>query len=112
MAIDKETIRGLEAQLEAEKEKLEGELKELEKPVDFGSDVDHFEEEADEAEEFANQSAQKLLFRERLEQIKEALQRISNGGYGVCSKCGKEIELEVLEASPESSLCKNCKSEQ
>ena len=43
------------------------------------------------------------------ELLKEALANIEKGKYGVCAKCGGEIEREVLEASPESSLCRQCK---
>ena len=40
-----------------------------------------------------------------LAEIEAALQRIENGTYGVCRKCGREISAERLEAYPWASLC-------
>ena len=110
--MDKETLNRFRVALQKEEEKLEITIKDLEKPVDFGSDVDHFDEEADEAEELSNRLGPKTTLQERLLQIKEALQRIRDGKYGACQKCGGEIEREVLEESPESALCKNCKNKE
>jgi len=107
--LNQEELKHFEAMLRAEEKKLEGAVKELSETVDFGSDVDHFEEEADEAEELSNRIGQRATFEERLERVKEALAKIEKGSYGVCAKCGEEIEREVLEASPESSLCRQCK---
>src|SRR4030042_1957445 len=44
-------------------------------------------------------------YRERREQIKDALQRIETGSYGVCTECKGEIEPERLEALPFTALC-------
>lgn len=76
---------------------------------DFGSDVDHGEEEADESEAFSNQLAEVLPLKERLEDVESALRKIDAGTYGVCEKCGKEIDLETLEVDPESRWCRDCK---
>ncbi len=38
-------------------------------------------------------------------EVKEALSRIENGTYGVCSVCGGEIEKERLEANPAAKTC-------
>ncbi len=110
--MDKETLNHFGAMLQKEKARFETEIKELEETKDFGSDVDHFEEEADEAEELSNRLPDIAMSKERLEDVKSALQKIENGTYGVCEKCGKEIEREVLEASPESALCKSCKNKE
>jgi RNA polymerase-binding protein DksA len=40
-----------------------------------------------------------------LAEIDAALKRIENGTYGICTKCGKEIAPERLEAYPWASLC-------
>ncbi len=44
----------------------------------------------------------------RLEQIKNALDRINQGKYGYCLKCGKEIPAARLEAMPYAFLCIDC----
>ena len=46
----------------------------------------------------------------RLQQIKNALDRIKQGKYGLCLKCGKEIPRERLEALPYAFMCVDCKT--
>lgn len=45
---------------------------------------------------------------ELLQSIDDALQRIEDGTYGVCSNCGKPIGEERLEALPWTDLCIDC----
>lgn len=45
---------------------------------------------------------------DRLEQINAALQRIDRGDYGVCPKCGKEIDPKRLDAEPTAITCMDC----
>ena len=40
-----------------------------------------------------------------LAQIDEALQRIEQGTYGICRRCGQPISEERLEAVPWATLC-------
>ncbi len=44
-------------------------------------------------------------------QIEEALKKIENGTYGICSHCGEDIELERLEVKPYAQFCMRCKTE-
>ena len=41
--------------------------------------------------------------------IDAALARIENGTYGVCTRCGRQISEERLEAMPWAELCIDCK---
>ena len=50
--------------------------------------------------------------RKLIEKIKEALDRIDNGQFGVCEVCGKEIGEERLMARPVTTLCIECKKKQ
>jgi DnaK suppressor protein len=43
-----------------------------------------------------------------LEEIDEALQRISAGTYGVCVQCGAAIPVERLEFRPFAARCVAC----
>ena len=86
------------------------EIKRNEKPVDFGSDIDHFDTETDEAEELSNQLAIARDLKNRLDAIDVALGKIHSGKYGICEQCGKTIETAILDIDPESRLCKDCKS--
>ena len=50
--------------------------------------------------------------RKLIEKIKEALDRIDNGRFGVCEVCGREIGEERLMARPVTTLCIECKKKQ
>jgi YteA family regulatory protein len=43
-----------------------------------------------------------------LEKIETALEKIDNGSYGYCDKCGKPIPLERLDAIPWVAQCVTC----
>jgi RNA polymerase-binding protein DksA len=46
-----------------------------------------------------------------LEEIDQALQRIDEGTYGKCQRCGKDIAVERLEAIPYAQHCIDCARE-
>ena len=43
--------------------------------------------------------------------VEDALQKIEDGTYGICEKCGKEIEIERLKAMSFAKFCIKCKSQ-
>jgi DnaK suppressor protein len=49
---------------------------------------------------------------ELLEDIKEALDKLDDGSYGLCESCGKPINRERLEAVPYAKLCLECKTKE
>lgn len=104
-----EELKHFEEQLEGLKAGVEKKLEELQKTPEFGSDVDHFEEEADEAEEFANKLGMEKELKDELNDIETALEKIRNNSYGRCENCGEEIDAKLLESDPATKLCKNCK---
>jgi len=44
--------------------------------------------------------------------IREALQRIEDGSFGLCEMCGDDIGIERLNARPVTTLCIECKRKQ
>jgi DnaK suppressor protein len=50
--------------------------------------------------------------RRLIEKIKEALERIDQGSFGICEICGKEISEDRLMARPVTTLCIDCKKKQ
>ncbi len=80
-----------------------------EKPIDFGSDIDHDDEATDKSEEVGDQLAATRSLKDRLNEIDISLGKIQNGTYGVCERCEKSIEHEILTIDPESRFCKACK---
>ena len=47
--------------------------------------------------------------RKLIVKIREALERIEQGTYGICEECGEEISAERLKARPVTTLCIECK---
>ncbi|MBC7263524.1 MAG: TraR/DksA C4-type zinc finger protein [Chloroflexi bacterium] len=46
--------------------------------------------------------------RQRIESIREALQKLERDRYGICERCGQPIEPERLEILPDTTLCVAC----
>ena len=54
----------------------------------------------------------RLKGRERklLKKIDEAIERINQGIFGICDKCGLDIGIKRLEARPVTTMCIDCKT--
>ena len=50
----------------------------------------------------------RLVALERLGDIDHALERIDEGVYGICERCGRPIALARLEAMPYARRCVDC----
>lgn len=50
--------------------------------------------------------------RKLIGKIKEALERIEQGAFGVCEECGEDISVARLQARPVTTLCIDCKQKQ
>ena len=50
--------------------------------------------------------------RKLITKVKEALERIDNGTYGICESCGKPISEKRLIARPVTTECIECKTEE
>ena len=42
--------------------------------------------------------------------IRQSLEDIENGEYGICEDCGEDISIERLKARPVTSFCIRCKT--
>lgn len=69
------------------------------------------EEAADMTMDLERQVIFETQVRYRLASIEHALDKIDSGTYGICDKCGGQIDPKRLEALPESALCVTCKAE-
>lgn len=79
---------------------------ELEAPHSKDREEAAFEDEIDEVlERLGSQSAAEVA------RIRAALQRIREGTYGICVRCGKEISEARLEALPDTPFCRECAAE-
>jgi DnaK suppressor protein len=69
----------------------------------------NMEEEADEVQEYDNLLSLEHSLELKLKDVDTALEKIENGNYGICEKCGKEIDEDRLQACPEARICMKCK---
>jgi DnaK suppressor protein len=66
--------------------------------------ADDASEAFEQAKELAlHQNAQRLLV-----QVESALVRFELGSFGLCERCGEEIDPARLEALPYAALCLHC----
>ncbi len=68
---------------------------------------------ADSGQVAAEQGENRALLgqlREQLAEIERALQKLDDGTYGVCERCGGPIGEARLEAMPAARLCIACAS--
>ncbi|MFP4539631.1 MAG: TraR/DksA family transcriptional regulator [Candidatus Paceibacterota bacterium] len=115
--MNEEKINILEQRLLKEKSDLEEELssvgeRDLQNPDDWMAAAPEMDtsradesERADADEEYGENSAILHNLEVRYSNVKNALARIEEGTYGVCSVCGEEIEEERLEANPAADTC-------
>ena len=116
--MNKELIEKLKQDLEKEKSSLEKELESFateDKKIKGNWDAKRtnsedtdMEEKADEVEEYDNLLSLEHSLELKLKDVNSALEKIKEGKYGKCEKCGKEIEKERLMACPEAKLCMKC----
>jgi len=47
---------------------------------------------------------------DRITQVERAIERLGEGNYGWCERCGNAIPVERLAAFPSATACVHCKS--
>lgn len=107
-----EELKQSEERLLELRDRLSREIKEVIKDTDMGSSggENRDDEESDETEEYGIAYAEQITLKEHLSVVLDALEKIKKGTYGVCEKCQGAIGADVLAATPESRLCKKCKT--
>ena len=116
--MDKKLTAELKEKLEAEKKSIQKELASFANedkglkdnwdtrfPNREDSDKD---EKADDAQEYDNALSLEYSLELKLKDVNMALDRIKDGTYGTCEKCGGKINEERLSACPEAKNCLKC----
>jgi len=104
---DFETARTtLQAQLAELEDRLSRIERDLAEPPEADSSERAVQMEDDEALE-----GQAAVISNEMASIRRALERIEDGSYGECVRCGEEIAEGRLQARPEAALCISCASE-
>src|SRR3989344_2007704 len=116
----KELTRELKEKLEEQKKSLQKELESFateDKNLKGNWDAKYpnredgdNEEEADEVQEYDTALSLEHSLELKLRDVNSALEKIVKGEYGVCEKCGGEINEERLKVAPEARLCMKCNS--
>ncbi len=115
--LDEKTIGVLKDALGVERDRLLAEIAEYEREgqetlSDVSGENNYRDHMADQGSAtFARELDMTLEdnAKETLEAIDAALARMDAGTYGVCTRCGKHINVERLEAMPAAELCISCK---
>ena len=47
-----------------------------------------------------------------IKKIRQALERIENGTFGICESCAEEISVKRLKARPVTTQCIECKAKE
>lgn len=118
--MEEKSLKKFKKDLEKEKGLIEEELKKFaKKDKKIAGDWDTkypkwdgetgLEAETDEVEEYLTRLPIEYGLELKLKAINSALEKIGKGKYGICEKCGKEIEIEKLKANPTAKFCLKCK---
>ncbi len=79
------------------------------------SPVENYPDPTDRASMEAERNFElRIRDRERklIGKIKDALDRLEDGSYGICDECGEDISEKRLKARPVTTLCIDCKKKQ
>lgn len=114
----------LKRRLEKQKEEVTKTIKEMDDNTLFGNTTRHTSEKYSTGELssydnhigdigtdiYMQDMENSLINHERyvLNEINEALEKINDGTYGICTNCHKEIESSRLDIIPETTLCSHC----
>ena len=82
---------------------------------EMNSDTTNFPDPNDRATQESDRNFElRIRDRERrlINKIKEALERLEDGTFGICEVCEEEISEARLKARPVTTLCIDCKIEQ
>jgi len=114
---NKKKIQEIKDKLIAKKQYLVTQLKKFAKrnkgikddfKTEFPRVGDHKDENAIEVTDYESKLSVEHDLEKGLKDIGDALKKTSEGTYGICSKCKKEINPKRLEVMPEATLCVEC----
>jgi RNA polymerase-binding protein DksA len=95
------------AELEARLAELQARLASIKREVTQS----HSGDSAEQAQERENDEVVDAIGNETAQSIRviqAAIERIDEGTYGLCERCGEEIGNARLRAIPEATRCVNC----
>jgi DnaK suppressor protein len=97
------------ARLEAQLAELEDRLSRIERDLAEPPEADS-SERAVQMEDDDALEGQAAVIASEIASVRRALERIEDGTYGECVKCGEAIAEGRLQARPEAAMCIACAS--
>ena len=97
------------ARLAAQLADLEDRLSRIERDLAETPDADS-SERAVQMEDDEALEGQAAVISNQIASVRRALERIDDGSYGECVRCGNDTAPGRLEARPEAALCIECAS--
>ncbi len=96
----------LNKKLEEAQEKVEAPAEHLDASGDYFADpTDRASAESDRNFDIRVRDRERKL----ILKIREALERVEDGTFGICEECEEPIDQKRLEARPVTTLCIDCK---
>lgn len=113
VVVDQERFSVLKRMLEERRQEIQQKLKSLREtlPVEAGAVRDAEEQSVDDFVQEVDFALMEMKS-ETLAKIDEAMQRLEDGSYGLCTECGGEIAEARLKALPFAALCRDCQEQE
>jgi DnaK suppressor protein len=117
--MEKTKLKKIRAALEERKVVLVSDLERLEQEMQWlgieqgterGSLGNHLGDDGSSVMEQERISTVSADLHDVLQQVNAALERMDQGTYGVCQRCGKQINRDRLEAFPYVPYCIECQT--
>ncbi|MCV6614953.1 MAG: TraR/DksA family transcriptional regulator [Cellvibrionaceae bacterium] len=99
----KNQLQARQAELSARRDRVEEHVSHRNEPLSADFAEQAVERENDEVLEAIGVEVDKELV-----QIRHAIERIDEGSYGSCEKCGEDIAIERLKIVPYTNYCIKC----
>ncbi|MDD2766829.1 MAG: hypothetical protein PHH40_03640 [Candidatus Moranbacteria bacterium] len=108
MALDETTLATLKSKLMEEKARLEAELSVFAKSTDIAGNYEtqieqlgtDLEDNTTEVEGYIDNLGLEVNLEAQLKDVNDALEKMTQGTYGVCEKTGEQINTDRLMAYP------------
>jgi DnaK suppressor protein len=110
--VDQERYEVLKGMLEERRQEIQQKLRSLREslPVEAGEVRDAEEQSVDDFVREVDFALMQMKS-ETLAKIDEAISRLEDGTYGLCTECRTEISEARLQALPFAALCRGCQEE-
>ncbi len=108
----REALQQRRAEIESEVERMAAELRAIgiDQEEERGGLGNHLADDGSNVMEAERLTTISGDFTEIVSQIDAALERMDNGTYGTCQRCGKPVNRERLEAFPYVAYCIDCQT--